>query len=76
MPSSVRLVKFQKTTNRFGTPNPDLEGLKETNLIERFNLILLGALIIFLGILPQSILTMFHATVDHLLQLSLVSKLV
>jgi NADH-quinone oxidoreductase subunit M len=60
----------------FGAPNPDLGDLTKTNFIERLNLTLLAALIIFLGVFPQSILTLFHATADHLLQLSLVSKLI
>jgi NADH-quinone oxidoreductase subunit M len=59
----------------FGAVNPDIAQIKEINPIETINLIILGVLIIYLGVYPQPVLTMFHATTGHLLQLSLTSKL-
>ncbi len=59
----------------FDTPkNNQVENLREVNAIEWINLIILSAMIIFLGVYPQIALQLFHATTEHLLQLSLISK--
>lgn len=55
--------------------NPKIEHLHDINGMEKMVFVLVGIVIIFLGVYPQPLLRMMHATVGHLLQLSLVSKL-
>jgi len=55
--------------------NPAIETIKDVTGMEKMVFVLLGVAIIFLGVYPQPLLTLQHATVGHLLQLSLQSKL-
>ena len=59
----------------FGAPNPEISHVKDINAIEWINLSLLAVFIVVLGVYPQIVLQLFHATTEHLLQLSLVSKI-
>jgi NADH-quinone oxidoreductase subunit M len=56
--------------------NPAVNQLKEVNWIEKINLSILGFMIIALGVYPNVVLNLFHATTTHLLQLSLATKLI
>jgi NADH-quinone oxidoreductase subunit M len=59
----------------FGKMNPDLETVKDVNLIEGINLCILGLMVIGIGVYPQFLLKMFDATAANLLHLSLATKL-
>jgi NADH-quinone oxidoreductase subunit M len=54
----------------------EIEQLKDINFIEGIIFILLTALVFFIGLYPQPLLNIFHASVGHLLELSMRSKLV
>lgn len=54
--------------------NPKIETLTDIRGVELLVFILLGATILFLGVYPEPLLNLQHATVGHLLQLSLQSK--
>lgn len=49
--------------------------LQDIDGLDKSVMILLAAAILLIGLYPQCILRIFHASVDHLLQLSMVSKL-
>lgn len=55
--------------------NPQVALLKDIGPLETLNLVILAAALLFLGLCPQAELALFQATADHLLQLSLSSKL-
>ncbi len=55
--------------------NPEVANLKEIGPIETINLLLLAGALLFLGLFPQAELQFLTATADHLLHLSLLSKL-
>ena len=60
----------------FGAPvNPKIENLTDINGMEKLYLMILAAGVLLIGIYPLPLLNMLHATVGHLLQISLVSKL-
>jgi NADH-quinone oxidoreductase subunit M len=58
-----------------GPVNPNLEAISDVNWIEGINLTILGALFLLLGLYPQVALKFFQASTNHLLQLSVLSKL-
>lgn len=55
--------------------NPAIKMQTDVHGLEKIVFILLGIAIVFLGVYPQPLLRMLHATVGHLLELSLQSKL-
>lgn len=55
--------------------NPKVEQLQDIGVMETTNLLILAAALLFLGLYPQAELAMFQSTADHLLHLSLISKL-
>ncbi len=55
--------------------NPQVEKFRDIKGPECLALMMLAFLVIALGVYPQPVLTIFHATIGHLLQLSMVSKL-
>ena len=54
--------------------NPQVATLKDIGPLETVNLLILAAALLFLGLYPQAELAIFQATADHLLHLSLMSK--
>lgn len=54
---------------------PQVQQLKDIGPLETLNLLILAAALLFLGIFPQTELAIFQHTADHLLHLSLISKL-
>jgi NADH-quinone oxidoreductase subunit M len=62
-------VFFGEITHAYVAEFKDIYG------VEKLVFILLSIVIIFLGVYPQPLLNMMHATVAHLLQISLQSKL-
>lgn len=48
--------------------------MKDISGAEKLALIILAALVIIIGVYPQLLLNVFHASVDHLLHLSMLSK--
>lgn len=60
----------------FGAPaNTKIENLTDINGMEKLYLMILAAGVLLIGVYPLPLLNMLHATVGHLLQVSLVSKL-
>ena len=55
--------------------NPAVNAAKDVNFFEKIVFLLLAIAIIFLGFYPKPLLDMMHASIGHLLQLSLQSKL-
>lgn len=55
--------------------NPKIATMVDINNMEKIVFILLAIAILFLGIYPKPLLNVMHATTEHLLQLSLQSKL-
>lgn len=55
--------------------SPGVAGLHDINGMERTIFILLAIGVIFIGVYPMPLLNMMHATVGHLLQVSLISKI-
>lgn len=55
--------------------NEGVATLKDVKGFNLLSLILLAAVVLFIGVYPKPLLDTFHATVSHLLDLSLVSKL-
>ena len=55
--------------------SPDVAGLTDINAMEKLYLMILACGVLFIGIYPLPLLNMFHATIGHLLQISLVSKI-
>lgn len=55
--------------------NPKIAVLRDVEGVEKFVFVLLALVILFIGIYPKPLLNMMHATVAHLLQLTLQSKL-
>lgn len=56
--------------------NPGVASLRDINGTEKVMLWLLAAMVLIIGLYPQCLLNVFHASVTNLLQLSLHSKLV
>lgn len=54
--------------------NEKIAQLQDISVLERFIFVLLIAAVFTIGLYPQPFLNVFHATVGHLLQLSLTSK--
>jgi NADH-quinone oxidoreductase subunit M len=48
-----------------------VEVMQDINWIEKLNYILLGAGVFFIGLYPEPVLNVLHATVGHLLNQSL-----
>ena len=55
--------------------NENVAGLKDISGFETSVFVLISIIILYLGLYPEPLLQLFHATVGHLLQLSHVSKL-
>jgi NADH-quinone oxidoreductase subunit M len=55
--------------------NPAIATVQDVAGVEKLVFILLAAVILFIGLYPQPLLNVMHATIGHLLQLSLQSKL-
>lgn len=55
--------------------NPKVADLQDVYGVEKLVFILLGIVILFVGLYPKPLLTVMHASIAHLLQISLQSKL-
>lgn len=53
----------------------NIAALTDVQGFDRLAMVLLGIIVIFFGVYPQALLNIFHATIGHLLVLSLQSKL-
>lgn len=53
----------------------EVAALKDVNSLDRFIFVLLAIPVFFIGLYPAPLLNVFHASVDHLLQLSIQTKL-
>lgn len=53
----------------------NVAALKDANAMETLVLVLLAFAVLFIGLYPEPLLKLFHASVGHLLQLALQSKL-
>ena len=49
--------------------------LNDISGIDRFNFLLLAGGVLFVGLYPNALVQLFHASTDHLLQLSIMTKL-
>ncbi|MBV53694.1 MAG: NADH-quinone oxidoreductase subunit M [Coxiellaceae bacterium] len=56
--------------------NDKVAALKDIGSLDKFNFVLLTAAILYLGLYPNGLLNLLHASVDHLLQLSMSTKIV
>ncbi|CAM4408706.1 MAG: NADH-quinone oxidoreductase subunit M [Legionellaceae bacterium] len=58
-----------------GIKNPKVAELRDLNNLEKLTYSLLAIMVLFIGLYPQPLLNTFHATVGHLLNLSIQTKL-
>ena len=73
--ASYTLLMFRRVF--FGpVANDRVAALKEISGVDTFNFVLLSAGILYLGLFPNGLLNLLHASVENLLHLSMVSKLV
>lgn len=49
--------------------------LRDVSGLDYLNFVLLAAAVFYIGLFPNSLLSMFHASVGHLLQMSMVTKI-
>ena len=72
--ASYTLLMFRRVF--FGPiANDRVAALQEVSGLDRFNFVLLTAAILYLGVYPNGLLNLLHASVGHLLQLSTTTKI-